>query len=394
MKKLRKRLFTMVSVGVIDDPLNRSYDIISITALVINIAGTVASTFDPILRRYGPILSAVESITVLFFLIDYILRILTAQEEYPNKKPFRAVLTYILSFTGIIDLISFLPYFLPVFFPTGAVAFKMFRVARIMRLFRINAYYDSMNAITEVIISKKQQLLSSIFIISVMILGSSLCMYSLEHEAQPEVFSNAFSGIWWSVSTLLTVGYGDIYPVTPLGQFFGIIISFLGVGLVAIPTGIISAGFVEQYQRLKRLGDYASEIELHFIKFHLKKGDKWVGMHIKELGLPSETIFAVLQRGGRTIIPRGNVMLHENDVVIMGAHSLKGERHVDLKEFTLNSAHPWVGERMRDLDISRQTFIVMIKRQNRSIIPNGDIVLRSGDIILMYTQSDKDENDI
>ncbi|MBR1892775.1 MAG: ion transporter, partial [Lachnospiraceae bacterium] len=159
MKKLRKRLFTMVSVGVIDDPLNRSYDIISITALVINIAGTVASTFDPIARRYGPILSAVESITVLFFLIDYILRILTAQEEYPNKKPSRAVLAYILSFTGIIDLISFLPYFLPVFFPTGAVAFKMFRVARIMRLFRINAYYDSMNAITEVIISKKQQLL-------------------------------------------------------------------------------------------------------------------------------------------------------------------------------------------------------------------------------------------
>ena len=72
-------------------------------------------------------------------------------------------------------------------------------------------------------------------------LASSLCMYSLEHEAQPEVFSNAFSGIWWAASTLLTVGYGDIYPITTLGKMFGIFITFLGVGMVAIPTGIISA---------------------------------------------------------------------------------------------------------------------------------------------------------
>ena len=101
--------------------------------------------------------------------------------------------------------------FLPVFFPAGAAVFKMFRVARIMRLFRINAYYDSLNAITDVITSKKQQLLSSVFVIFVLMLASSMCMYSLENKAQPEVFSNAFSGIWWSASTLLTVGYGSEY---------------------------------------------------------------------------------------------------------------------------------------------------------------------------------------
>ena len=392
LKHIRKRLFTMVSVGVIDDTLNRGYDIISISALVVNLAGTIASTFNTISHRYGALLSFIEMITVLFFALDYLLRIFTATEEYPDKPAFRAVPAYIFSFTGIIDLLSFLPYYMPMFFPAGAAAFKMFRVARILRLFRINAYYDSMNAITEVIISKKQQLLSSIFIISVMILASSLCMYSLEHDAQPEVFSNAFSGIWWAVSTLLTVGYGDIYPVTPLGQFFGIIISFLGVGLVAIPTGIISAGFVEQYQRLKKLGDYASETELHFIKFHLEKGDKWIGMQIKELGLPTETIFAVLQRSGRTIIPHGNVVLRENDVIIMGAQALRGERHVEMKELVLKSQHPWVGERLRNLDISRQTFIVMIKRKQKTIIPNGDVVLRSGDTILMYDQSENNDD--
>ena len=83
----------------------------------------------------------------------------------------------------------------------------------------------------------------------VLMLASSLCMYSVEHDAQPEVFQNAFSGIWWSMSTLLTVGYGDIYPVTTIGRVMAICIAFLGVGAVAIPTGIIGAGFVEQYQK-------------------------------------------------------------------------------------------------------------------------------------------------
>ena len=89
--------------------------------------------------------------------------------------------------------------------------------------------------------------------IVMLMIASSLCMYSIEHNAQPEAFKNAFSGIWWSVSTLLTVGYGDIYPITTLGKFMAIVIAFLGVGMVAIPTGIISAGFVEHYSRIKQL---------------------------------------------------------------------------------------------------------------------------------------------
>ena len=107
-------------------------------------------------------------------------------------------------------MLSFIPYYMPFFFPSGAVAFRMLRIIRIFRLFRINAYYDSLNVITEVIVGKKQQLLSSVFIILILMLSSSLCMYSLENKAQPEVFTNAFSGIWWAASTLLTVGYGDI----------------------------------------------------------------------------------------------------------------------------------------------------------------------------------------
>jgi voltage-gated potassium channel len=236
---LRQKLFRMVSVGVVDEPLNRAYDVISTVALVVNLLAAFLNTFDYLATSYRPIFANIEAVTVAFFAIDYVLRMYTAKYLYPSKSESEALFRYFISFAGVIDLLSFLPYYLPVFFPAGAAAFRMFRVARIMRLFRINAYYDSLNVITEVLVKKKQQLLSSVFILAVLILASSLGMYSLEHEAQPEVFQNGFSGIWWAASTLLTVGYGDIFPVTNAGRIMGIFITFLGVGVVAIPTGII-----------------------------------------------------------------------------------------------------------------------------------------------------------
>ena len=245
---LQEKIFRMVSVGIIDVPVNQFYDVLSTGALLVNLTASIMNTFDHLHRQYGTVLTAIEAVTIAFFAVDYVLRLISARCLYPDEKESKAVLKYIFSFAGIIDILSFLPYYLPVFFPAGAAAFRMFRVIRIMRLFRINAYYDSLNVITEVIISKKQQLLSSVFIILVLMVASSLCMYSLEHEAQPDVFENAFSGIWWSVSTLLTVGYGDIYAITPLGRVFSIFITFLGVGMVAIPTGG-TVSTAEEYRR-------------------------------------------------------------------------------------------------------------------------------------------------
>ena len=155
---------------------------------------------------------------MLFFALDYVLRLATAKVKHPKESELRVLAKYVFSLGGIVDLVSFLPYYLPVFFPSGAVAFRMFRVARIFRLFKITAYYDSLSVIAEVITSKKQQIMSSVFLIAILMIASSLCMYSLENAAQPDVFTNAFSGIWWAVSTLLTVGYGDIYPVTTMGK--------------------------------------------------------------------------------------------------------------------------------------------------------------------------------
>lgn len=385
-QKRRKRIFEIIEVGTDFDYPSRAYDYVNAFSIIVNLVVSIAYTFAGAREACGNLLVMVEDITVMFFCADYILRVWTAKFLYPGISEFRAIKKYIFSFTGVIDLLSFLPYYLPFFFPGGTVAFRMIRIVRIFRLFRINAYYDSLNVITEVINGKRQQLISSVFIILILMLGSSLCMYSLEHEAQPEVFTSAFSGIWWSASTLLTVGYGDIYPVTTMGKIFGVFITFLGVGMVAIPTGIISAGFVDQYSSIKRKSEYGYEADMHFIKIHIKEKDDWVGKQIYELHLPAGVIIAAVKRNGRVHIARGNMMLKVGDSVVLGAEPFEDHDHINLKEIVLQEQNPWTGMRIKDLDISRHAIIVLIKRGDRAVIPNGNTVLKDEDRLFLYTE--------
>ena len=386
LHKDRKRVFEIIEVGNDLDYASRFYDFVNAFAIIINIVVSIMYTFDEFQVNCGETLLLIEKITVAFFCMDYLLRIWTAKFLYRNVKECKAIRKYMTSFTGIIDLLSFLPDYLPFFFPGGTTAFRMIRIVRIFRLFKINAYYDSLNVITEVINGKKQQIISSVFIIVVLMIASSLCMYSLEHEAQPEVFQNAFSGIWWSASTLLTVGYGDIYPITTAGRILGIIITFLGVGMVAIPTGIISAGFVEQYATIKNQEEYGHELDMQFIKIHLYDNDNWVGKAISELELPTRVIVALIKRKEEILIPRGNLVLEEDDVVILGAEPVDAHEHIHLKEFVLKRRNPWTNQKLKDLDISRHSVIVLVKRGNFTIIPNGETILREGDKIFMYSK--------
>jgi len=386
MTALRKRIFQIIEVGSLDDYPSRIYDFVNMLAIVVNLMLSILYTFEEFRVPYGHMALTIEAVTVAFFALDYLLRLFTAKIKFPKFSEPKALVKYFFSFGGVVDLLSFLPYYLPIFFPSGAVAFRMFRVVRIFRLFRINAYYDSLSVITEVITSKRQQLISSVFLIAILMIASSLCMYSLENEAQPHVFTNAFSGIWWAVSTLLTVGYGDIYPITTVGKIFSIIITFLGVGMVAIPTGIISAGFVDQYSRIKRMSEYVKTEDVHFIKIHLDPEDAWANRTISELELPIGTIVAAVKRNGRVIVPRGSTQLMVGDTLVIGAEPFDSDEHIDLKEVVLLKHSRWVGERIRDLDISRQTIIVMVKRKGKVLIPNGNLVMQEGDKVIMYTQ--------
>ena len=386
MDKIRKRLFHIIEVGSDFDEHSRWYDYENAAAIIINLIVTIMLTFDEIRELYGGILEVILQITLLFFIQDYLFRLWTAKFQYEAFPEWKAILKYVFSIKGLIDLFSFLPEYLPIFFPGGTVAFRMVRIVRIFRLFRINYYFDSLSVITAVLRNRKQQLMSSVFIIGMLMIAASLCMYSIEHEAQPEVFDNAFSGIWWAASSLLTVGYGDIYPVTTLGKIFGIFITFLGVGVVAIPTGIISAGFVEQYAEMKNAVHVGTERDMQFIKIPLKENDSWIGKRVGELGLPQQVIMSMIKRDDRMLIPRGDVRLEEDDVVIFGAEPFGEERDdIHLTELILREDNPWVGKRIRDLDISRHSIIILVKRKGKVRIPNGNMVLQEWDRVFMYT---------
>ena len=384
--KIRKRIYEIIEVGYDLDWPSRIYDFVNVISIIINIGVSILYTYSSIREQYGNLLKAVELSTVIYFGIDYILRLFTVQCMYPRLRGRHALAKYIFSFNGVVDLLSFAPYFMPVFFPSGTVAFRMIRIIRIFRLFRINAYYDSLSVIKDVLSGKKQQLISSVFIILVFMVGASLCMYSLEHDAQPDVFKNAFSGIWWATSTLLTVGYGDIYPITFLGKVLGIFITFLGVGMVAIPTGIISAGFVDQYSTIKKKTEYGYEMDMHFIKVVITENDKWVGMRLASLKLPEGMIVAAIRRKEEFIIPRGDVVLEENDDVILGAEPYDEEETINLKEVVLKEHHKWTNKKINEIDISRHSVIVLVKRKNKALIPNGNMVLYEGDRVFLYTK--------
>lgn len=250
IKEIKKRIFDIIQIGTKVDFLSTFFDIFISLVIILSIVVTFLHTFDE-LAPYRPVFSVIEYITTVIFIIEYILRIYTSDLLYKELKFPKCSFKYIFSFYGIVDLLTIISYF-SVIFTNGFVTFKMIRVVRIFRLFKVNTQADAFNVVAEVIWEKKNQILSSLFMIFMLMIAASLCMYGLEHDAQPYVFKNAFSGIWWAMSTVLTVGYGDIYPITTGGQIVAIFIAILGVGVVAIPTGIISAGFVEYYTRLAR----------------------------------------------------------------------------------------------------------------------------------------------
>lgn len=313
---LKKKIFNIIQIGDKSNRISRVFDIFITITIVLNILVTFAQTFDE-LSRITMGLKAIEYVTLGIFCVEYVLRIWTAEYLYPNIGRRQAKLRFLISFDGVIDLLTIVP----VFFLSGFVIFRMLRVARIFHLFRLNAKYDSFNVITTVLYEKRNQIISSVFIVLILMLASSLCMYSVEHDTQPDVFRNAFSGVWWSMSTLLTVGYGDIYPVTTLGRVMAICIAYLGVDAVAIPTGIISAGFVEQYQRKSSLSNLKNADIKQIAEIFVDK--RYAGKSIEEVEEQEQlTIFLIL-REDLSILPQKDTLLKQGDIIIIRAEGEK-----------------------------------------------------------------------
>ena len=167
------------------------------------------------------------------------------------RRPFAGRLRFALQPMLLIDLIAVLPFYLP-FLGIDLRSIRVFRLLRIFRVAKIGRYYSSIELIKNVLKSKKEELILTSAIMAFMLIISSSVLFYCENSHQPENFSSIPATMWWSVATLTTVGYGDMLPVTPMGKLLASLIAILGIGMFALPTGILGAGFVEEIQKKKK----------------------------------------------------------------------------------------------------------------------------------------------
>lgn len=182
--------------------------------------------------------------------------------------------------------------------------------------------------------------------------------------------------------------YVRIYPVTTLGKLMAIVISFLGVGMVAIPTCIISAGFVEQYSKLKAIAFHSEEHDLKFVTSTVHENHPWHRCAVKDIILPPQLLLVMVKRKKEVIIPRGDFILKNGDIMVIGAKNFKSDEEIHLREIIIKEKNPWIGLQVRELDISRQELIVMIQRKNKVIIPNGSTFIMKGDAVHIYSKKE------
>jgi voltage-gated potassium channel len=197
------------------------------------------------LREYDLYFEIVEVISLVIFTMEYAFRIFIAYHE-------KRALKYIFSFIGIIDLLSILPLFIPFTSNVDLRFIKIFRLFSLFRIFKLYRYSEHLQAIIKVVENKKDDLLATLFSIMIVLVFCSCLAYYFEKDAQPLIFSNLFQSLYWGVSTLATIGYGDIYPITLGGKITATILAMLGVGLITIPSAILSAGFIEEIQNRKQ----------------------------------------------------------------------------------------------------------------------------------------------
>ena len=253
-RNLKKQVFSIIQPAEKGNLASKIFDLFIMVLIFITIASIFLVTFDfpPQVEQE---LDRIEKWAVIAFTAEYLLRIWTADLLYPELGPWRARVKYIFSGMAIIDLASILPYYLPMLIPINLVGIRAVRLVRVLRIFKLNRYSEALSSICEVFKKKMHEILAALFFVMLLLIIASLLIYYAEHDAQPDKFPNAFSGLWWAVATLTTVGYGDIYPITAMGRFLGAAIAIMGIGMVAVPTGILSAGFVEVLEKKNQHGD-------------------------------------------------------------------------------------------------------------------------------------------
>ena len=248
---LKRRIYQIVDAEHSDDLLSKGVNRFLVVLIILNTLAVIFDSVPSYSLYYGSFFRAFEIFSVTIFTVEYLIRIWTCNIDPKFNSFVLGRLRFIIQPMAIIDLLAILPFFLQMLFPFDLRFIRMLRLFRMVRLLKIGRYSDSIKKMGRVLEAKREELIITLGIVLLLLIVSSSLMYYVENPVQPEVFSSIPAAMWWGVATLTTVGYGDVYPITVVGKILGAIISILGIGMVALPTGIIGSGFMEVLQRDK-----------------------------------------------------------------------------------------------------------------------------------------------
>ena len=240
-QRFKRRIFEILDKAREGDAASRIFDLAMMTLIVTNILAIFIETFDisPSLQRS---MDKFETFSVTVFTVEYVLRLWVASYQYPDLPPWRARIKYFFTFMAIVDLLAILPFYIPIWFLDDL------RILRIFWLIKANRHLTSLQRIGKVMRAKRSELLSSLFVLFIMMLVCSVLMFRFETAAQPIIFDTALDGLWYAISIFSFAWLGDIWPITIPGRILGGLMAILGMAVVAVPTGIISSGLVEDAQ--------------------------------------------------------------------------------------------------------------------------------------------------
>jgi len=254
----KKKVHGLLHPEIVGDKhWDKIINVFIIVLIILNVVAVMLETIEPIHTKYKTFFDYFDLVSVIIFTIEYILRVWSSNHEEKYKGGFWGRLKYILSPGALIDLIAIIPSFLHAFIGLDLRILRMLRLLRILRLFRLTAYTKPAHMIANVFKKRKNELALSFILAIFLIIIASCIMYFTEHltpapGATASLFTSIPKTIWWSVVTLTTTGYGDMYPVTNLGKALASIIMLTGVAFFALPAGIITAGFIDEF-RLNRV---------------------------------------------------------------------------------------------------------------------------------------------
>jgi voltage-gated potassium channel len=222
------------------------YFLIFISALILlNAISVLLETVESTERLYRQEFLIFEWVSVGIFSIEYVLRVWVADLTPFYQKPLIGRLRYMISPLALIDLMAIIPSLLSFV----GVDLRILRLVRLLRLLKLTRYSRAMHNVSAAISAGKDELIFSALLMGLLLLISSSLMYYAEHEAQPQIFSSIPAAMWWGIVTLTTIGYGDIYPVTMVGKIITSFTAIFGIGLFALPGGVIVSELIAQVRK-------------------------------------------------------------------------------------------------------------------------------------------------